>query len=83
MEGEALVRRQPQPGVAAGQFGHRDLRLQLAEVRAQAVVQALAEGQVAFGVGPAQVDYIRLAEGRGVPARGCQPQEQASPFGQV
>ena len=65
VEGEVLVRRQPQPGVAAGQFGHRDLRLQLAEVRAQAVVQALAEGQVAFGVGPVLVELVAPGPRRG------------------
>src|SRR5271157_931104 len=43
VEGEILVGRQLQAGVAPGEFGHRDLGLQLAEVRAQAVVQALAE----------------------------------------
>jgi hypothetical protein len=34
VKGELLVRRQLQVRVAAGQFGHGDLRFELAEVRA-------------------------------------------------
>jgi hypothetical protein len=34
VEGELLVWREPQPGIAAGEFGDGDLRFQLAEVRA-------------------------------------------------
>ena len=55
MEGEALIRCQPQARIAAGECGDRDLGFQLPEVRAQAVVQALAERQVARGVGPVHV----------------------------
>ena len=73
MEGELLVRHQRQARVAAGEFGQRDLRLELAEVRAQAVVQALAEGQVAFGVGPVQVEPVRFGERGPVAAGGGQP----------
>src|ERR1700745_3628874 len=46
VEVKLLVRAQPQAGVAAGEFGQRDLRLELAEARAQAVVEPLAESQV-------------------------------------
>jgi hypothetical protein len=52
VEGELLIRRRSQVRIAAGEFGDRDLSLQPAEVRAQAVVQALAEGQVPVGIGP-------------------------------
>src|SRR5690242_17446723 len=38
VEGELLVRHHAKGGVAAGEFGYRDLRLELAEVRAQAVM---------------------------------------------
>jgi hypothetical protein len=34
VEGELLVRREPQPGIAAGEVGDSDLRFQLAEVGA-------------------------------------------------
>jgi hypothetical protein len=34
VKGEPLVRREPQAGIAAGEFGDGDLRFQLAEVRA-------------------------------------------------
>ena len=44
VEGELLARGEPEGGEAAGEFGHRDLGFELAEVGAQAVVQALAEG---------------------------------------
>jgi hypothetical protein len=44
MERQGLVRGEPQAGIAAGQVGEGDLGFQLAEVGAQAVVQAFAEG---------------------------------------
>ena len=43
MESKPLVWHKPQAGIAAGERGNRDLSFQLTEVRAQAVVQALAE----------------------------------------
>jgi hypothetical protein len=79
VEGEGLVWGQLQAGVAPGEFGHRDLGLQLAEVRAQAVVQALTEGQVAFGVRSVQVELAGLVERCFIPARRGQPQEQSGP----
>jgi hypothetical protein len=82
MEGEPLVRLKPQAGVAAGECGDCDLSsFQLPEVRAQAVVQALAESEVASGVRPVHVKPIRLADGRSIPARGRQPQEELGPLG--
>src|SRR6478609_2512935 len=56
VEGELLVRGQPQAGVAADEFGQRDLRLELAEVRAQAVVEAFAESQMTFGVRAVRIE---------------------------
>jgi len=46
-------------------------------------VQALAEGQVAFGVGPVQVEPVRLSEGGPVAAGGGEPQVQAGALGEV
>ena len=70
VEGELLVRSEPEAGVAAGEFGHRDLCFQAAEVRAETEVLALAEGQVAFGVGTVQVEPVRLGERGPVAASG-------------
>jgi len=76
VEGELLVRREAQAGVAASEFGHGDLGFQLAQVRAQAEVQALAERQVPVGVGAVQVKFIGPVERGGVPAGRGQPEEQ-------
>jgi hypothetical protein len=83
VEGKPLVRREPQARIAAGECRDRDLSFQLSEVRAHAVVQALAEGQVASGVGPVHVEHIRLAEGRRILPRGRQLQEEPGPLGEV
>ena len=83
MEGQPLAGDQAQPGIAAGELGHRELGFQAAEVGAQAVVQALAEGQVPVGVGAVRVEGVGLGEGGRVPARGGQPQEQPGARGQL
>src|SRR5579871_851834 len=69
VEGERLAGGEAQAGVAAGQLGDGDLRFQAAEVGAEAEVQALAEGQVAFGVGTVQVEPVWFGEGCFVAAR--------------
>ena len=46
-------------------------------------MQALAEGQVAFGVGTVQVEPVRVGEGGFVAAGGGQPQVQPGALGKV
>jgi hypothetical protein len=72
-----------QPRVSAGQFADRDLGFQLAEVRAQAIVQALAEREVRVGVGAVHVEAVRQREDRVVPAGGGEPEEEPGPFRQI
>ena len=59
MEGELLARAELQPGEAAGEFLDGQPGLELPEVAAQAVVQALAEGQVLVSVRAAQIEPFR------------------------
>jgi hypothetical protein len=61
MEAQLLARNQLQAGITAGELAQGDLGFELAQVRAEAVVQALTKGQVLVrGLAPA---------GRSIPAR--------------
>ena len=60
-----------QPGEAAGEFLDGQPGLELSEVGAQAVVQALAEGQVLVSVRAAQIEPFRFGKYRGVAAGGA------------
>ena len=73
MEAELLAWRQPQLWVAAGQVTQGDLSLQLAQIRPQAVVEALPEGQVPVSVRPAEIELVWMLEHRGISACGRQP----------
>ena len=83
VEAELLVLHQREPREPARQLGERQLRLELSEARAQAEVDALAEGQVAAGVGAVEVEGVGLGEDRGVAARGGQPEEELGARGQL
>ena len=63
VEGQRLARDQTQVRLTAGEPGHGDLGFQPAEVRAQAVLQALAERQVPVGVAAVQVERVWVGEG--------------------
>jgi hypothetical protein len=65
VEGELLARAELQPGEAAGEFLDGQPGLELPEVAAQAVVQALAEGQVLVSVRAAQIEPFRFGKYRG------------------
>ena len=83
MEAELLPGNQPEPRISPGELGDRELRLELPEIRAQAVMQPLPERHVPVGAGPVQVELIRPLEGVRVPASGGEPEEQPGACGQI
>ena len=64
VEAQLLVLDQRQPREPARELRHRQLGLELAEARAQAVVDAAAEGEVAAGVVAVEVEGVGLGEDR-------------------
>jgi hypothetical protein len=83
MEAQLLAPDQLQAGVTAGELAHGDLGFELAQVRAEAVVQALTEGQVLVRGLAVQVELIWPVEYGRVSSRGGQPQEEPGPRRQV
>ena len=83
VEGDRLVLDQPQLRPALDQPRERELRLELAEARAGAVVDALAEREVVVGVLARGVERVGLGEDVGVAPGRREPEEQLRALGQV
>ena len=83
VEGDRLVLDQPELRPALDQPGERQPRLELAEARARAVVDALAERQVVVGVLARRVEAVGLGEDVGVAAGRGEPEEELRALGQL
>src|SRR5215831_18221007 len=83
VECEALARNEPEARKAMCELLEGDACLELAQVGAQTVMQALAEGEVLVGVGAAEIEAFWIGEHRGVAVGSGEPEEQLGPRGQI